>query len=168
MSILEALHHNNRLSLAEIVDILKVKYPHPYLKSLLDKGKITLYEEISEGYAEKKISKITLSPKLKEDDESMKQAFDQLSRAPKQEALFLHFLHRFQDVGEKPISKKKLLTSSSSSPAVLKGLIDKKILIQYEEEIGRITGYKGDTKKLPELSSAQHRAFESVITFFKQ
>ncbi|MEC7998964.1 MAG: primosomal protein N', partial [Bacteroidota bacterium] len=95
--ILEALHHNNRLSLAEIIDILKVKYPHPYLKSLLNKGKITLYEELSDGYAEKKISKINLSPKLKEDDESMKQAFDQLTRAPKQEALFLHFLHRFQD-----------------------------------------------------------------------
>ena len=164
--ILEALHHNNRLSLAEIIDILKVKYPHPYLKSLLNKGKITLYEELSDGYAEKKISKINLSPKLKEDDESMKQAFDQLTRAPKQEALFLHFLHRFQDVGEKPISKKKLLTSSSSSPAVLKGLIDKKILIQYEEEIGRISGFKGETKKLPELSSAQHTAFESVTTLF--
>ena len=166
--ILEALHHNNRLSLAEIIDILKVKYPHHYLKSLLDKGKITLYEELSEGYAEKKISKITLSPKLKEDDESMKQAFDQLVRAPKQEALFLHFLHRFQDVGEKSILKKNLLTSSSSSPAVLKGLIDKKILIQYEEEIGRISGYKGEIKKLPELSSAQQTAFESISAQFEE
>ena len=65
-------------------------------------------------------------------------------------------------------SPKKLLTSSSSSPAVLKGLIDKKILIQYEEEIGRISGFKGETKKLPELSSAQHTAFESVTTLLKR
>ena len=166
--ILKALHHNNRLSLAEIEDIIKVKYPHHYLKSLLDKGKIKLNEEISEAYAKKKISKVTLSKKLNEDDESMKQAFAQLVRAPKQEALFLHFLHRFQNVGEKPILKKKLLSSSSSSPAVLKGLIDKKILIQFEEEIGRISVYNGEIKKLPELSSAQRTAFESLSAQFKE
>ena len=166
--ILEALHHNNRLSLAEIEDIIKVKYPHHYLKSLLDKGKIKLNEEISEAYAKKKISKVTLSKKLNEDDESMKQAFAQLVRAPKQEALFLHFLHLFQNVGEKPILKKKLLSSSSSSPAVLKGLIDKKILIQFEEEIGRISVYNGEIKKLPELSSAQRTAFESLSAQFKE
>jgi len=166
--ILKALHHNNRLSLAEIEDIIKVKYPHHYLKSLLDKGKIKLNEEISEAYAKKKISKVTLSKKLNEDDESMKQAFAQLVRAPKQEALFLHFLHLFQNVGEKPILKKKLLSSSSSSPAVLKGLIDKKILIQFEEEIGRISVYNGEIKKLPELSSAQRTAFESLSAQFKE
>ena len=91
------------MSLAEIVDILK-KYPHPYLKSLLDKGKIT-YMKSFQGYAERGF-KITLSPKLKEDDESMKQAFDQLSEL-QQEALFLHFYIVFK-MGEKPILKEPI------------------------------------------------------------
>ena len=36
----------------------------------------------------------------------MKLVFEKLSRAPQQEALFLQFLHHYQDVGEKPILQK--------------------------------------------------------------
>ena len=57
--------------------------------------------------------------------------------------------------------------SRKASPAVLKGLIDKKILIQYEEEIGRISGFKGDPKKLPELQFETKNFYKYNVNDFK-
>ena len=164
--ILEALHHNERLNLSDISSILGVKFPQKYLKSLLEQEKIALYEELSDSYKPKKISKIGLSPDLKNDENAMKLVFEKLSRAPQQEALFLQFLHHYQDVGEKPILQKKLLQTTEKSPAVLKGLIDKEVLVKIEEEIGRIVSYKGEVKKLPNLSSLQNTVLEDVKSNF--
>ena len=63
--ILEALHHNEKLNLSDISNILGLKFPQKYLKSLIEQEKIALYEELSDTYKPKKISKNMFSKKCR-------------------------------------------------------------------------------------------------------
>ena len=137
-TIIDALEHNEKLSLREISEILDLKFPHIYIQNLLNKGWIKCYESHSEKYKPKTITKISLNPKFYQDESLMEEAFNNLSKAPKQEALLLEFLKINQDLNRESIDKKKLLNQTLASPGLLKALIDKEILYAEKEQVGRI------------------------------
>ena len=166
--IIDALEKNNQMTLREIGELLEISFPHPYIKNLIDKGYIKVYEEFHEKFKNKTVNKIDLAIELKEDENKLKNAFEVLSRAPKQEALLLNFLQFYQEFNGKPILQKKLLSSSGHSPAVLNGLIDKNILIRSQDEVGRIQSVSKDKSRLPELSTVQNIALKQVATLFKE
>mgnify|MGYP001346346025 CR=1 FL=1 len=166
--IIDALEKNNKMTLKEISELLEISFPHPYIKNLIDKGYIKVYEEFHEKFRNKTVNKIDLAATIKKDENHLKNVFKLLSRAPKQEALLLNFLKLHQEISWKPVLQKKLLSISSASPAILKALIEKKILIRIKEEVGRIQSVSKDKSKLPVLSALQKNALRQVTTFFKE
>ena len=165
--IIDALEKNNKMSLKEIGELLEISFPHNYIKNLLDKGWINVYEEFNEKFKKKTVSKIDLGPDLKENENQLQAAFELLSRAPKQEALLLMFLQLSKDLNGKPVLQKKLLNSSGASHAILNGLIEKKILIQINEEVGRIHPVDKKKEHLPRLSNIQQMALDQTFELFK-
>ena len=166
--IVDALEKNNQMTLSEICDLLEISNPHKYIKNLIEKGLIKVYEEINEKFKIKTVNKIDLSRDLKEDENKLQGAFQQLSRAPKQEELLLVFLNISQQLNGKAVLQKKLLNSSRLSPAVLKGLIEKNILVRIKEEVGRIQSAKKEKDNLPDLSSYQETALNEINIFLNE
>ena len=113
--IVDALEHNQQMNLKEISDLLQIKYPHIYIKNLLNLGWIQDYESHQEKYRVKTIQKINLHSSLKKDERLLEDAFNKLSKAPKQEELLLKFLQLNQDLSGKSVIKKKLLSDSNLS-----------------------------------------------------
>ena len=165
--IVDALEHNQQMNLKEISDLLQIKYPHVYIKNLLKLGWIQDYEAHHEKYRIKTIQKINLHPNLKKDEGLLEDAFNKLSKAPKQEELLLKFLQLNQEFSGKSILKKKLLTDSNLSAAVLKGLIDKNILEIENIEDSRIKDVDNISKKMPNLSDFQSTALKKIDNYFK-
>ena len=97
----------------------------------------------------------------------LEDAFNKLSKAPKQEELLLKFLQLNQDLSGKSILKKKLLSNSNLSAAVLKGLIDKNILEIENIEDSRIKDVDNISKKMPNLSDFQSTALKKIDNYFK-
>ena len=164
--IIDALENNHRMTLKEIGELLGINFPHLYIKNLLDKGWIKTYEEFQEKYRHKTVKKIDLHQDLKADEANLKNAFELVARAPKQEELLLKFLQLYQDFNEKPILQKKLLKIAGQSNAVLKGLVDKNILVQQDDITGRISSYQKETKDLPTLSDLQTNALQQIKSHF--
>ena len=90
-----------------------------------------------------------------------------LSKAPKQEELLLKFLQLTQDLSGKSVIKKKLLSYSNLSPAVLKGLIDKNILQIENIEESRIKDVSKISKKCLNFLIYQSIAFKKIDNYFK-
>ena len=165
--IVDALEHNQQMNLKEISDLLQIKYPHIYIKNLLNLGWIQDYESHQEKYRVKTIQKINLHSSLKKDERLLEDAFNKLSKAPKQEELLLKFLQLNQDLSGKSVIKKKLLSDSNLSAAVLKGLVDKNILEIENIEDSRIKDVSNISKKMPILSDFQSIAFKKIDNYFK-
>ena len=165
--IIDALEKNNQMTLKEIGELLEISFPHSYIKKLLDQGWINVYEEFNEKFKKKTVNKIDLSNDLKENEERLQAAFELLSRAPKQEVLLLKFLQLSQDLKGKPVLQKKLLNSSGASHSILNSLIEKNILTQINEEVGRIQPVDKKKEHLPRLSNIQQMALEQTFELFK-
>jgi len=165
--IVDALEHNQQLNLKDISELLKIKHPHFYIKNLLKLGWIQDYESHKEKYRIKTIQKINLHTTLKQDERLLEDAFGKLSKAPKQEELLLKFLQLNQKFSGKSVIKKKLLSYSNLSAAVLKGLIDKNILQIENIEESRIKDVSKISKKMPNLSDFQYIVFKKIDNYFK-
>ena len=165
--IVDALEHNQQMNLKEISDLLQIKYPHVYIKNLLNLGWIKDYEAHQEKYRIKTIQKINLHSSLKKDERLLEDAFNKLSKAPKQEELLLKFLQLNQDLSGKSVIKKKLLSDSNLSASVLKGLVDKNILEIENIEDSRIKDVSNISKKMPNLSGFQSIAIKKIDNYFK-
>ena len=98
----------------------------------------------------------------------MEEAFNNLSKAPKQEALLLEFLKINQDLNRESIDKKKLLNQTLASPGLLKALIDKEILYAEKEQVGRIKNSFASKEKMPLLSKYQLLSLKAIKNIFKE
>ena len=165
-AIVDALEHNQQMSLKEISELLKIKFPHSYIQNLLNNGWLMVYESHTEKYRPKTVQKINLSSKYLKNETLLETVFKELSRAPKQEALLLKFLQLKQDLGHKAILKKKLLKAANASPSVLKALIDRKVLISENNQVGRIIDNNTTKIKMPILSNHQKKAEKEVSSLF--
>ena len=164
--IVDALEHNQQMNLKEISETLQIKHPQIHIKNLLNLGWIQDYESHQEKYRIKTIQKINLHSSIKKDEQLLKDAFNKLSKAPKQEELLLKFLQLNQDLLGKSVIKKKLLSDSNLSAAVLKGLVDKNILEIENIEDSRIRDVSNISKKMPNLSDLQSIAFNKIENYF--
>ena len=165
-AIVDALEYNQQMSLKEISELLKIKFPHSYIQNLLNSGWVMVYESHSEKYRPKTVQKINLSLKYLKNDSLLEAVFKELSRAPKQEALLLQFLQLKHDSGDKAILKKKLLKAVDASPSVLNSLIDRGVLVIEDNQVGRIIDNPATKIKMPVLSSHQKKAEKEVDSLF--
>ncbi|WP_438711674.1 replication restart helicase PriA [Aquimarina muelleri] len=163
--IYEALQYQSLLRIQEVMDIVGKKSVLPVIKRLLEKKVITVQEEIYEQYKPKMIRYIRLSKEYIKED-SLRALLDSMTRAPKQREVLLH-LFTIQAKTKKPIKIDELLKASNSSAAVVRSLIDKKILEEYRLQADRVQylGEKiGETKQLNEY---QLKALVEIKKYFE-
>ena len=132
-----------------------------------------------EGYKPKLETYVALGEKYR-NEQALHIALDVLARAPKQQKVFIDYLQlsrwdsleecgvRSEECGEcEEVSKDELMNYSHCTAAVLKQLVDKKFLVLYEKEVGRLN-HSGEPHldKVKALNAAQQEAYNQILFQF--
>ena len=144
----------------------------PIVKNLMEMGAVIVEEAVREKVKPKVEQYITLAPELT-DEEKLHSVFDGLGKAQKQLKLLMCYLtesHFLSQNGQvKEITKKELIEKSGCNAAVVKSMVDKKIFVLYEKQIGRTT-FNSDLRSDPAnmLSDVQQSAYASIVEQFSK
>lgn len=163
--ITEALLKQKKLTIDQISKIVGYKKVLPLIKNMIAKKILVLEEELHETYKPKIVKTISLSEVFLS-SHKLNELMDQLSgRAHKQLELLLSFI---SIVGmplsnNSSVDKPELLKRSGCSPAILKSLIDKEVLVENEREVSRFDSVEklGDESDII-LSDHQKLAYDSI------
>lgn len=162
----EALQYQSALKIAEVAVIVDRKNVLPLVNRLVQKQVVLLKEELYEQYKPKLVSFVRLAPEY-EDESKLEALLANLSRAPKQSQVVLAFF-QLSTQTQKPIPIKDLLKESGVSRAVIKSLVKKDILEEYQLRQDRVT-FDGEAEK-PEVSLNEHQqeALKSIDKGFQE
>ncbi len=163
--VLEALEIQPELRISDVVKILGQKSVFKIIKGLFDKGIVHISEEVVTKYKPKQKLFYVLNPQY-DDDQSRRALFEILERSPKQlDALLVYFkLSRT----EKKVSRKDLLEYETVSPAAIKALIEKDILLSESVVVSRLQDGDADAENSFDLSAVQQSALQSIQQHFEQ
>ena len=157
----EALQIKKELSISEVQKILDKKSVYPIINKLIQKGICFVQEHMTDKYKAKQETYITLAAEYRT-EAVLEKLLNEWSRAPKQLALLLSFLHL--EKTEKEVTQKGILEKSDASSAQLKALIDKGILVAEKRKINRITDNNVlGSLTTHHLSDNQTIAFNSIL-----
>ena len=164
--VFEALQHQSILKVHEVAAIVDRKNVLPILNRLLAKNIILLKEEIYEQYKPKLVRYVKLGTEY-QSEEKLEQLLESLTRAPKQSQVILS-LFQLQATAKKPIKVSDLEQASGGSKAVIKTLIDKRILEEYHIRRDRII-YDGSEENtdLKSLNDYQEKALLDIRKSFE-
>jgi primosomal protein N' (replication factor Y) (superfamily II helicase) len=155
----EALFLKKELKPAEVQQILDTTHVYPVINRLIEKKICFVWESLMPTFKEKKETYFILHPSL-EAEEALSKVFNELGKAPKQMELLLAFLHFLKTEGS--VVQSALLKKSGASPAQLKALTDKNILIAQQRSVDRIQQLPKNILIDFQLSAAQALAFENI------
>ncbi|MFD0862441.1 primosomal protein N' [Sungkyunkwania multivorans] len=161
----EALQHQSVLKVHEVSDILEKKKVFPILRRLIEKGVISLKEEIYEQYKPKLVRYVKLSTSYAS-EAALHQLLDELHRAPKQRQVVMT-LFSLSAKTKKPIKVKDLERESGCAVAIIRSLIDKDVLEEFHIQTDRVH-YSGEaTEASKELNEFQQETLQEVIQGFE-
>ena len=162
----EALLIKNELRLLEIQQILDVSHVYPVIKKLIEKKVCFVWEELSQRFKPRMESYVILNPEF-ENEDKLSELLNTWSRAPKQLALLLSYLHLFKTENE--VTQASLLKKSDATTSQLKGLTEKHILLIEKRSIDRVRSMPKKVIIDFELSTAQQEALNEInIAFTKK
>jgi len=159
----EALLLKKQLQLTEVQQVLDATHVYPVIKKLIDKNVCFIWEELSERYKIKKENFVLLHPQYQSED-ALSKVLNDWKGAPKQMELLLSFLHLQKTAGD--VTQPALLKKSGATPAQLKALCDKQLLIVEKRSVDRIPTLPKDVNINFELSVKQEESLAQVRNSF--
>ncbi len=159
----EALELKKELRLTEVQDLLDAANVYPVIKKLIEKKVCHVWETLKEKYKPKTETYVTLHPDFRQEAQ-LADLLNNWSKAPKQMELLLSFLHLQRTEGD--VTQPQLLKKSNASPAQLKGLSDKGILILEKKATDRIKSLPKNIQIDFTLSGNQEKALAAIRQAF--
>ena len=160
----EALLIKTQLHLTEVQQVLDSSHVYPIIKKLIEKNVCYIQEELNERYKVKKENFVVLNPRF-DNEETRSALLNEWKGAPKQMELLLAFLHFHKTAGD--VVQSALLKKAGATPAQLKGLSDKQILLVEKRSIDRIPMLVKNIHIDFELSAAQGIALDAIKKVFE-
>ena len=169
MEILSFVAEKKQTSIQQINDFTGLKNSYPLVKKLMEQQALLVNERIQHAYKPKKEPYLSLHPSIR-DEESLRQVFDLLERAPKQLQCFMIFIQKVGGPtpalnGKELLRKEVISALDNASPAILE-LVKKEILVVAHHEVSRLDSWKPELVEKKILSSEQKIALEEVKVGF--
>ncbi|MCC9166109.1 replication restart helicase PriA [Pontibacter harenae] len=171
--ILFALQQNKALTFTEVGNLLQLKSYHKFIKSLIQKEAIIIFEQVSDKYSPKVVKKVRLSEHFVQEEGMLEELFSQLAPKPKQLDVLLNYLQQVpvhQDVNLNYIGLEKSALSKNPhiSASSIDSLIKKGVLQQFDQIISRFP-IDHSPKLMPKaLSEHQEQAKDEILGLFKE
>ena len=167
--LLDTLSRNGKMSLSELERETGLKNILPVVRGLLEKEALFVSEQIKNNYKPKTEVYVRMSFPPEEKD-LLKEVFDKVKSAKKQEVLLLSYLDLscFMRKGMyREVSRKDLLERSAVSVSILNAMIAKGIFVKYKKEVSRFASLSLRLQDIAELSEVQKRAYEQITDSFR-
>lgn len=162
----EALRNQSSIHINDVRSILDRKSVVSVTQHLLEKGLISIQEEVFEQYTPKMKRFVKLAAPYTS-EESLRALLDTMNRAPKQkEVLMTLFMLSSQQ--KKPVGSIQLQKKSDASAATLKSLLDKGILEEFFEQRDRVQYHDDTNEGVKSFNDAQETAYEEIVTTFRE
>ena len=174
LDLMERLRKQKVLDLQKVVEVKNVL---PVVKNLLEKGALTMHEELRQNYRPRTVNCVRLTEDYFSQDR-LNELFDQLKRAQRQADLLVRYLDLSKAAAALTLDNRSLLVEiekqtlmEGQSEAAFRALKERGVLEVYEKEVSRI-GQMGNwtngqlSRDNGALSEAQMRAFDEIQTSF--
>lgn len=142
-----------------------------FIKSLIDKHAIILYEEVKEKYQPKRVKKIRLANGF-DTIEAVSKLIDDLAKSEKQQEILLEYLRHvpLQQLVHKNKAgiSKSLFSKAETSDSSLKTLIKNGILEQNEIIVSRFDEEDSEDLAQVELTNIQQGASDAIMEHFSE
>ena len=162
--VFEALQRQSSLSISEIINILNKKTVLPVINKLVDKNVVLMSQAINEIYKPKLIKFIKLHDSFS-NEKKAHEILDDLERAPKQREVLLKYFS-LTATNKKPIKTADLKQKCGCSSAVIKALVQKNILEEYELKMDRNQTGSSGAEKGNLLTDYQQEALQKIKSSF--
>ncbi len=163
VKILDALKGKEKVRISELETVLKSKSSLvKIVKSLYERQFIVMFEDVSETYKPKKITRIKIKDNISESE--IEALLNELEKKAKNQ--FQAFLVLLSQPNKDAV-KSELTKKFDVQATALKALIDKGYLEQYQVETSRFLS-REIVEKNYSLSDDQTKAFSSIIEYFNQ
>ncbi len=153
------------ITIDEVQQIVQTTSAWKVVNSLLEKGLVSVYENMYENYQPKKEKFVFLTEPYQGEIE-LKLLFSQLEKAPKQLNLLLTYLHLKQT--QTDVLQTELIKQAEASSAQLNALVDKQVFIIRKIEVDRIKFDAPVELKPNILSDLQETAYNDILDGFAQ
>lgn len=174
--ILDLMEHLREQKVLDLQKVMDVKHVLPIVKSLLDKGAITMREELKRNYRPRTVNCVRLTEDFFHEDR-LAQLFDDLHRAQRQHDLLLRYLDLSKASAALTLQNRQLLVElekqtlmEGQSEAAFKGLRDRGVLEVYEKPVSRLCTASANSSFSHILnfsfSDAQQRAYNEIQASF--
>ncbi len=151
------------ITLDEVQIIVQDTSAWKVVNSLIDKGLVSVYENLNENYKPKKENYVFILP-VYEKEENLKVLLNQLDKAPKQLNILLTYLHLNQK--EHGVLQSDLLKLAEASSAQLKSLCDKGIFEIRKIEVDRLRFEYTGERVSNTLNDLQEKAYQQTTESF--
>ncbi len=166
--IYEALEVRSILSLQEIAEILNIKNVHRVVKSLIEKKAIIVEEDLKRKYKPKLVAFVRLT-EFANQEENLKQIFEDLSKASKQLETLMSFIHLSNRYNKpKEVKKLDLQSSTNITASIINQLVKKNVFEVYEVAVDRIGKYQNELIGDKKLNEHQTKALTEIKTQFEE
>jgi primosomal protein N' (replication factor Y) len=163
--VMEALQHQGDLKVSQISELTDRKNVLPLLHRMLRKGAIDLHEALREDYQPKKARFLRLHAAY-QDNAALEGLLESLARAPKQTQVILQLFQLQQGRG-RPVRSREMEERAGTTRSVIRAMIDKGILQEYELQQDRIAyGGPEETGEPAVLNEEQAAALASAREAF--
>ncbi|MCF6358183.1 MAG: DEAD/DEAH box helicase family protein, partial [Draconibacterium sp.] len=155
--------------LVELQKKLDTNFSYSALKSLLAKNLIFIEEKVSAKYKPKTESFVRFHADIKS-EASFEKGIEKLGRAKKQLALLYHFCNKtkaFEPNQISTIHKKELFENTNFNSGLLKGLVEKNILVQFQKQVPRIEDEEINQISINLLNEYQAEALLQIKSVFE-
>lgn len=132
----EALYLQKKLQLEQVQALVGKRNVEPIIQQLLFKNICELEESLTQKYKPRVATFLNLSSTYA-NPSKWERLVSSLNQAPRQQALLQLFLDQYTN--HPSVKVQELLLDAKASPAILKGLVDRGILVQEKKVIDRIT-----------------------------
>ncbi|MGO1751577.1 MAG: replication restart helicase PriA [Psychroflexus sp.] len=163
--LMDALEMQSALKTSDVMSILGKKTIFPSLNKMVEKNLIMINQELNKQYKPKILKYLRIHHQYKS-QEAVEKTLEDLSNATKQKEVYLKMFSL--EATQKRINRKSLKKAAEVSDGVIKALIDKDILEEYELRQDRV-GFDESIfeDKEIKLSSRQQQAFQEIEENFE-
>ncbi len=130
----------------------------------MDKKAVILEEKLREIYKPKTETYIKLNDSIIS-EKQLNEAFENLKRAPKQVHVLMSYIKLsgyFLNKKTLEVKKQLLIEESKASSAIVKSLVDKNILSEYNKTISRLNDDVKEQIEIKKLSEAQQKTHDEI------
>jgi primosomal protein N' (replication factor Y) len=168
--ILSMMDDGKSLSIQQLVANASVSNPMGAIKSLLDKGLLSVYESIESPFTPKFEVIVRLHSRFKV-DEDINRAFGELKRAQAQQKLLMAFLSitvQTRSTFTGWVTKSELMTKADVAESAFKAMVDKNIFEVEKREVSRLEPQDDDKGDQLILSAEQEKTLKKIVDDFKE